>query len=74
MQRQRDSSQKKEQEKDTTRDLIKTKISNMPDPKFKATNIGILTGLEEKIEVPHSRDKKTEKPLRSKLKNAITET
>ena len=32
------------------RDLIKTDISNMPDPEFKATIIRILTGLEKRTE------------------------
>ena len=32
------------------KDINKTDISNMPDPEFKATIIGILVGLEKSIE------------------------
>ena len=46
-QRQRNSSQKKEQEKVMARDLIKTYISNMPEPEFKTTIIRILCGFEK---------------------------
>ena len=47
---QRNSSQKKKQEKVMARDLIETDISNMPDPEFKATIIRIVAGLEKSIE------------------------
>ena len=50
MARWRNSSQRKEQEKIMPRDQIETGISNMPDPEFKATTIGILSGLEKSIE------------------------
>jgi len=40
----------KEQDKATARDLSKTEVSNMPDGKFKATIIRILTGLEKRME------------------------
>ena len=62
MPRQRYSSQKKEQEKVMSRDLIKIDISNMPDSEFKAIIIRILTGLEKKHrihqEYPYYRDKR----------------
>ena len=57
------------------RDLIKTDISNMPDPEFKATIIGILVGLEKSIEdareslTAQIKDLKTSQ---AKMKNAIT--
>ena len=35
------------------RDLIETDISHMPDRKFKATIIRILTGFEKRIEDIH---------------------
>ena len=44
------SPQKKEQEKITAKDLVKTDISNMPDPELKVTIIRILAGLEKSIE------------------------
>ena len=44
------SSQKREQEKITARDLIETDISNMPEPEFKTTIIRILAGFEKSIE------------------------
>ena len=44
------SPQKKEQEKITAKDLVKTDISNMPDPEFKATVIRILARLEKSRE------------------------
>ena len=47
MPRWRNSSQKKEQEKVTARDLIKRDTSNMPDPEFKTTIKRILAGLEK---------------------------
>ena len=47
---QRNSSQKKEQDKVMARDLTKTGISNMPDGEFKATIISILSGLEKSRE------------------------
>ena len=40
----------KEQVKVMARDLIKTDISNMPDPEFKTTIIRILAGLEKSTE------------------------
>jgi len=54
MPRQRKSSQKKEQQQQQQQkviamDLIKTDISNMPDPEFKATIIRIA-GLEKIME------------------------
>ena len=48
MPKQRNSSQKKGQEK--VKDLIETDISNMPDPEFKTIIIRILAGLEKSIE------------------------
>ena len=50
MPRQRNSSQKKEQEEVTARNLIKTDISNIPESEFKTTLIRILAGLEKSIE------------------------
>ena len=47
---QRNSSQKKEQDKVMARDLTKTGISNMPDGEFKATIIRVLAGLEKSRE------------------------
>lgn len=59
MPRGKNSSQKKEQEKVTSRNLIKTDISNMPDPEFKTTIIRKLAGLEKSIEgSPYNRDKR----------------
>ena len=49
MTRRRNYLEKKEQEKVTVRDLIKTDTSNIPDPEFKAKIIRILTGLEKNI-------------------------
>ena len=43
-------SQKKDQEKVMATDLIKTGISNMSDPEFKATTIRILAGLDKSME------------------------
>ena len=58
------------------RDLIKTDISNMPDPECKATIIKILPGLDKSIE--DTRDTLTEetkdlKPSQAKMKTVITE-
>ena len=39
----------KEHEEVIARDLIKTEISNMPEPKFKAIIKRILAGLEKSI-------------------------
>ena len=50
MRRQRNLTQKKEQDKATAGDLSKTDISNVPDGEFKATIIRIFTGLEKKVE------------------------
>jgi len=50
MPRWRDSSQKKEQEEGTARDLIKPDISNTPEPEFKITIRRRLAGLEKSIE------------------------
>ena len=50
MTRWRNSPQKKEQEEVMARDLIKTDISNMPEPEFKTTIKRILVRLEESIE------------------------
>ena len=47
MQRLKNSSQQKEQEKAMARDLIKTDVSNMPDPEFKRIIIRILVGLRK---------------------------
>ena len=48
MRRQRNLSQMKEQDKATARDLSESKISNWPDPGFKATII-MLPGLEKSM-------------------------
>ena len=50
MPRQDNSSQKKEQERVTARDLIKTDISNITDLEFKATIIKIFARLEKSRE------------------------
>ena len=50
MTRQRNSLPKKEQEEVTTRNLIKTERSNMPESEFKTKVIRILAGLEKSIE------------------------
>ena len=47
---QRNSSQKKEQDKVMARDLTKTGISNMPDGEFKAANTRILARHEKRME------------------------
>lgn len=39
------------QEKITARDIPEGDISDMPDGKFKATNIKVLSGVEEIMEV-----------------------
>ena len=77
MPRQRNSSSKKEQEKVTARNQIKTDISNMPDPEFKTTTIRILAGLEKSMEETREflttkvKDLKTSE---AEIKNAITKT
>ena len=48
MPRLRNSSQKKGQEEVTAKELIKTHISNMPQPEFKTTIVRILAELDEK--------------------------
>ena len=76
MPRQRNSSQKKEQEKVTVRDLIKTDISNMPHPEFKATFKRILAELEKSIEDIRETliiEIKELKTNQAKMKNTITE-
>ena len=50
MPRQRNSSQKKEQEKAMARDQIKTDINIVPVGKFKVTIIRIFTGPEKRVE------------------------
>ena len=75
MPRQRNSSQKKEQEKVTARHLIETDISNMPHPEFKATIIRTLTGHEKSTEVIRdtlTTEIKKLKTNQAKMKNAIT--
>jgi len=76
MPRWRNSSQKKEQEKVTARDLIETDLNKMPEPEFKTTIIRILAGLDKSIE--HTRESLTTeikdlKTSQAKIKNAITE-
>ena len=76
MPRWRNSSRKKEQEKVTVRDQIKTDITNMPDPQFKATLISIQTRLEKSIEDTWeslTTEIKDLKMSHAKIKNAITE-
>ena len=76
MQRLKNSSQQKEQEKAMARDLIKTDVSNMPDPELKATIIRIFIGLERRVEniretlITEIKELK-ENPL--KMKNTVTE-
>ena len=48
MQRQRNFSQIKEQDKTMSRDLNETDINNMPAGESKATIIRLLTGLEKR--------------------------
>ena len=50
MPRWRNSSQTKEQDQATARDLSETDINNMPDKELKATIIRIVTGLEKSME------------------------
>lgn len=50
MARQRNSSQKKEQEEMTARDLIHARINKVFQLKFKTTTIRILAVLEKSIE------------------------
>lgn len=50
MLRWRNSSQTKEQEKVTARDLIETDISNMPEPEFKTKILKMLVGFEKNTE------------------------
>ena len=48
--RQRNRSQRKEQDKITVKDLSEMDISNMPDREFKVMIIKILTGFEKTVE------------------------
>ena len=61
-------SQMKEQDKITARELNKTEISSMPDRKFKAMVVKILTRLEKRVEdlsETINRDRKHKKePIR----------
>ena len=69
-------SPKKEQEKNSDKELNATEISNMPDKKSKVMIIKILTGLEKRVqELSKTSDKGAEntKKHQSKLKNTITE-
>ena len=70
MTRWRNTPQKKEPEEVTVKELIKTDISNMPEPEFKTTITRILAGLEKSIghtrENPYCRVKRTEKLVRPK--------
>ena len=50
MSKQKNSSQKKEQEKITARDVTETDISNMTDPEFETTSTRILVSLEKSME------------------------
>ena len=71
-----ENSSKKKKENVTTRDLIETDISNMPDGEFKATIIRILSGLEksmEDIRETLSAETKELKNNQEEMKNAITE-
>ena len=59
MKKQRNMSQMKEKDKIISRDLNKTKISNMPNRKFPV--IKILTGLEPRVEdLSETLNKETE--------------
>ena len=76
MPRWKNSSQKKEQEEVMAGDLIKTHISNMSDPEFKATTIRILAGLDksmEDIRETLTAEIKELKNNQANMKNAVTE-
>ena len=69
------SSQKREQEKITARDLIETDISNMPEPEFKTTILRILARLEKSTEDTReslTAEIKDLKSSQAEIKNAIT--
>ena len=65
-------SPQKEQEDFTPRNLIKTYISNMPEPELKTIIIRILAGLEKSIE-DNKRSVTADMKSRENKKNAITE-
>ena len=77
MPRWRNSSQNKEQENITARDLTETDIHNMPDPEFKILITRIIAGLEKSIEdMRESLTGEIKDPKTSQTKNflnAITE-
>ena len=72
----KNSSQKKEQEEMTDRDLINEDVSKMSKLEFKTTMIKILAGLEKSIKdtrEPLTEEIKELKSNQTKTKNAITE-
>ena len=74
MTKRRNSSQKKEQEKMTTRDLINTNINKMSDLEFRTTIIKVLLGVEKSTEDTRescSAEVKEIKSSQVKIKNAI---
>ena len=76
MPRQRNSSQKIEQEKFRARYLIETDTSDMTEPEFKTTFIRMLAGLGKSIEnIKRSLtlEVKDLKISHAKIENAITE-
>ena len=76
MTRQRNSPQKKDQEEITTRDLLKTDISNISEQEFRTTVIKILAGLERSIEDTRetlAAEIKDLKTSQAEIKNDITE-
>ena len=68
----KNSSQKKEEEEITVRDLINTDISKMSEREFGITILRILTGVEKSIESLFVEAREV-KSSQDKIKNAITE-
>ena len=71
MTKQRNSSQKKEQEEMTVKDLINTNISKMSEGEFRITIIRILPEVEKRIEFPSVEIEV--KSSQDGIKNAVTE-
>ena len=77
MRRQRNTSQLKEQDKITAKELNEMEIDNMPEIEFKVMIIQIITGLETKgvkdlSEIFNKQIEKIKKD-QSEMKNSITE-
>ena len=72
MTKQRNSSQKKEHEETTARDLTNTAASKMSEPEFRITIIRILAGVENRLEYLSAEIKEV-KNSQNEIKNAVTE-